>query len=326
MDIGWRRGGTPAVPLLGGEGFDVGVAVEDAGDEFAVGPAQDQAVDALIGADSKSDLIPKLVRGLLGAKRRGRWENTQENCFILLALDRYFNTYEKVTPDFIARAWLGDALAGSREFRGRTTDRSQLDIPMNWLLAQPARQNLVLGKEGAGRLYYRIGMTYAPSNLQLKPLDAGFTVTRSYEAIDNPDDVRRNEDGSWRIRAGAQVRVRVTMVAQTRRYHVALVDPLPAGLEALNPELATTGPIPGDPRDPNAGAWWRRWWNWFEHQNMRDERIEAFTSMLWEGVYNYTYVARATTPGVFVVPPAKAEEMYHPETFGRSGTDRVVVE
>jgi uncharacterized protein YfaS (alpha-2-macroglobulin family) len=43
-------------------------------------------------------------------------------------------------------------------------------------------------------------------------------------------------------------------------------------------------------------------------------------------VYSYSYVARATTPGTFVVPPAKAEEMYAPETFGRTGTDRVVVE
>ena len=29
--------------------------------------------------------------------------------------------------------------------------------------------------------------------------------------------------------------------------------------------------------------------------------------------------------GVFVVPPTKAEEMYTPETFGRSGTDRVEI-
>jgi len=40
-------------------------------------------------------------------------------------------------------------------------------------------------------------------------------------------------------------------------------------------------------------------------------------------VHEYTYVAVATTPGRYVAPPAKAEEMYHPETFGRSGTDRV---
>jgi len=58
----------------------------------------------------------------------------------------------------------------------------------------------------------------------------------------------------------------------------------------------------------------------------RDERAEAFASLLWEGVYNYSYVTRATTPGQFVVPPAKAEEMYHPETFGRTGTDFVKVE
>ena len=58
---------------------------------------------------------------------------------------------------------------------------------------------------------------------------------------------------------------------------------------------------------------------------MRDERTEAFTTLLWGGVHSYVYYARATTPGTFVVPPAKAEEMYHPETFGRSGTDRVEI-
>jgi uncharacterized protein YfaS (alpha-2-macroglobulin family) len=59
---------------------------------------------------------------------------------------------------------------------------------------------------------------------------------------------------------------------------------------------------------------------------MRDERVEAFTSLLYEGVYDYSYVARATTPGSFVVPPPKAEEMYAPETFGRGAGDRVIVE
>ena len=144
--------------------------------------------------------------------------------------------------------------------------------------------------------------------------------------MDKPEDVRRDADGTWHVRAGAQVRIRLTMVARARRTHVALVDPLPAGLEATNPALAVTGNVPEDPQQLKArGGWW--WWrNWFEHQNLRDERAEAFTSLLWEGVYDYTYVARATTPGTFVVPPPKAEEMYHPETFGRGATDRLVVE
>jgi uncharacterized protein YfaS (alpha-2-macroglobulin family) len=283
-------------------------------------------LESLIDVDPGNDLIPKLVRGLLGHRKQGRWENTQENCFVLIALDRYFEVYEKATPDFVARAWLGNAYAGGHEFKGRTTDRHEVNIPMNYLAGQGGAQNLILAKEGAGRLYYRIGMQYAPASLQLKPADYGFTVTRIYEAIDHANDVRREEDGTWRIKAGAQVRVRLTMVAPARRYHVALVDPLPAGLETLNSELATTGYIPQDPQDQTPDGWWRRWYRWFEHQNMRDERVEAFTSLLWEGVYNYSYVTRATTPGVFIVPPSKAEEMYHPETFGRGATDRVVIE
>lgn len=44
------------------------------------------------------------------------------------------------------------------------------------------------------------------------------------------------------------------------------------------------------------------------------------------GTHEYSYVADAITPGVFVVPPAKAEEIYAPEVFGRSGSDVVVIE
>ncbi len=284
-------------------------------------------LEALIGDQPQNDLIPKLVRGLLAHRKEGRWENTQENAFVLLALDKYFNTYEKVTPDFVARAWLGQAYAGGHEFKGRSTDRYNVNVPMKYLVEQGGQQNLILSKEGAGRLYYRVGMTYAPTSLKLDAADYGFTVERKYEAVEKADDVRRDADGTWHIKAGAKVRVRLTMVAQSRRYHVALVDPLPAGLEPMNPALAVTGSVPQDPNstDFQRGYWW--WWRtWYEHQNMRDERVEAFTSLLWEGVYNYSYVARATTPGSFVAPPAKAEEMYHPETFGRSSSDRVIVE
>jgi hypothetical protein len=186
-------------------------------------------------------------------------------------------------------------------------------------------QDLILSKEGPGRLYYRLGLRYAPADLELDPLDMGFVVQRSYEAVDDPADVSRDADGVWHIRSGARVRVRLTMVAENRRYHVALADPLPAGLEIVNPALAVSGATPQDPSSPDYryGWWW--WSTWSDHQNMRDERAEAFTPLLWEGVYQYTYIARATTPGRFVVPPAKAEEMYSPDVFGRSGSDTVVV-
>jgi uncharacterized protein YfaS (alpha-2-macroglobulin family) len=96
----------------------------------------------------------------------------------------------------------------------------------------------------------------------------------------------------------------------------------------LNPALAVTGSVAEEDQQarttPVGWWWWRR--TWFEHQNLRDDRAEAFTSLMREGVYTYSYTARATTPGTFVVPPAKAEEMYAPETFGRGQSDRVIVE
>lgn len=287
-------------------------------------------LDVLIADQPESDLIPKLVNGLLAHRTRGRWGNTQENVFVLLALDRYFNTFEAQTPDFVANIWLGDTFVGGHAYQGRTTERHQTTIPMAYLMdAIPqagATQDLILGKEGPGRLYYRLGLRYAPTNLDLDPVDMGFVIQRSYEAVDDPEDVYQDADGVWHIKAGARVRVRLGMVADNRRYHVALVDPLPAGLEIINPALAVSGDLPQDPNSPDYryGWWW--WGTWYEHQNMRDERAEAFASLLWEGVYQYTYVARATTPGTFIVPPAKAEEMYSPEVFGRGSSDWVIVE
>ena len=65
-------------------------------------------LDALIVETPASDLIPKVVAGLMNGRTNGRWSNTQENVFVLLAMDRYFNTYEATTPDFVARMWLGE--------------------------------------------------------------------------------------------------------------------------------------------------------------------------------------------------------------------------
>ena len=285
-------------------------------------------LEALVVDQPDSDLITKLVRGLLGHRTAGRWGNTQENVWVLLAMDRYFSRFESRTPDFVARIWLGEQYAAGQAFQGRSAENVNLDLPMQFIQESATNADgdlsLILQKEGPGRLYYRLGLRYAPTDLTLDPADHGFTVERIYESVDDPGDVSRDEDGVWHIRAGARVRVKLTMAAPSRRVHVALVDPLPAGLEILNPELAVTAELP---LDPSRSQGKRRWLgSWYQHQNLRDERAEAFTSYLWAGVYEYSYMARATTPGAFVAPPAKAEEMYAPETFGRTGTDWIVVE
>jgi uncharacterized protein YfaS (alpha-2-macroglobulin family) len=285
-------------------------------------------LESLIAVRPEHPLIPKLVHGLMAHRIKGRWRNTQESAFVLLALDSYFRTYEAQTPDFVARVWLGDRFAAEHEYRGRTTEQAYLSVPMKALCDLGSGADVVLAKEGPGRMYYRLGLDYVPSELQLNAENCGFQVSRTYEAVgagnDAGDDVRRDDNGVWHIRAGAQVRVRLKLVAASRRYHVALVDPLPAGLEPLNPALAVTPEVDSSKTPRTFAEWWKQ--HWFNHQNLRDDRVEVFSALLWEGVYEYEYTARATTRGNFIVPPTKAEEMYHPETFGRSRSDRVVIE
>jgi uncharacterized protein YfaS (alpha-2-macroglobulin family) len=43
-----------------------------------------------------------------------------------------------------------------------------------------------------------------------------------------------------------------------------------------------------------------------------------FARVLWKGTYTASYVARATTVGTFVRPPAQAEETYNASVGGRS--------
>jgi hypothetical protein len=182
--------------------------------------------------------------------------------------------------------------------------------------------------------------------------------------VDKTSDVHKDAGGVWHFKAGATVRAKVTFSCLGARYHVALADPLAAGTEPVNSELSGNRtlipekavndnappvvppdlsgvplsdlPLPSSlPPPPLPGApvfadvqdespWWT--WSWFDHQDLRDHEAEAFAPLLNAGTYTYSYLVRATTPGAYIVPPCKAEEMYMPETFGRTATEHVVVE
>src|SRR6185503_13463597 len=136
---------------------------------------------------------------------------------------------------------------------------------------------------------------------------------RSYEAVDDPSDVVKTAAG-WTIRLGARVRVRLEASCTTQNSSVALVDPMPAGFEAINTRLATSERAP---KSVSSGEW--------NHVELRDERAEAFALDLEAGTHAFSYAVRATTPGTFIAAPAKAEDMYEPETFGRSTSETVTI-
>jgi uncharacterized protein YfaS (alpha-2-macroglobulin family) len=64
-------------------------------------------------------------------------------------------------------------------------------------------------------------------------------------------------------------------------------------------------------------CWQNNLWH-FNHRELRDDQVFLFADDLPAGVYEYEYLVRATTPGKFRLRPARAYEMYFPETFGQT--------
>jgi uncharacterized protein YfaS (alpha-2-macroglobulin family) len=117
------------------------------------------------------------------------------------------------------------------------------------------------------------------------------------------------------------------VVVPDRRYYVAVDDPLPAGLEGVDMKLKTsaTSSLGSKSKNKIYDFWSLYSFRRPSHEEMRDDRYVLFWNRLPAGVYEYTYLARATSTGRFVVPPLKAHEMYHPEVFGRNGTEVVEI-
>jgi alpha-2-macroglobulin len=173
-------------------------------------------------------------------------------------------------------------------------------------------------------VFFYFTVREVPQERPVRPADAGIKVERWYERYDAPTPVTTVAEGDL-------VRVKVRITVPTLRNFVVVDDALPAGLEAVDLSLRTAGlppvaqeqPQNESESEPTSSPWWygywdSGWWSPFDHRELRDDRVVFVATTLWPGTYTTTYVARATTPGVFVRPPTHAEEMYNPGVNGRS--------
>ncbi len=132
---------------------------------------------------------------------------------------------------------------------------------------------------------------------------------------------------SLSARAGDLVVVDVLLESAEPQEQVVLDDPLPAGLEAVDFDLATTGQLHavGDsvrtdkkpPKDAldDIGMPFR---TATYHRELKDDRVLTFIPHVAPGMYHFRYLARATAVGTYVMPPTSAGCMYSPEVFGRT--------
>lgn len=274
--------------------------------------AQAMVLAALLEVDPASSLIDPLAIGLKAARQTGGdWTSTQENLWSLVALSAY------------ARRSPGGTTTLAVTVGGKTTKRTITGTEV-------ATQTFALDDTALDTVKIAVD---SPANVSARVREArvdagaaqstGFRVTREY------DDVQGHPKSSFK--AGELVSVKITVHVDADQAWVALVDPLPAGFEVMNPKLASGGvrtkQSPDDQRDDDDSFSYEAYWRGLQwvHQDLRDDRVQWFADRIQSGDYEMNYQARATIDGTFAAMPATIEAMYEPNLRGRTARTTVVV-
>ncbi|MGC8897764.1 MAG: MG2 domain-containing protein [Bacteroidota bacterium] len=277
-------------------------------------------LQALLEIGMRDSFLSRIARWIMDEQRIGRWRSTQENAYVVNALQAYFNLYEREAPDFKAQITVAKKRLLGRIFRGRELSPYSKSVK---LTSFPAEKQLpvVISKSGQGTLYYGIRMNYYPRRDSL-PRDEGIAILKTISPIGG------SPQSSGKFGAGLVYKVTLTVVTPQERHFVVVDDPLPAGFEAINLSFETESRqlAQGLHNEDVNNEYDDYWWGGFNHVEQKDDRVLIFADALLGGVHTYSYLVRATTYGTFGMPATHAEQMYEPEVFGRTVGKIIVVQ
>lgn len=288
---------------------------------------------ALSRAQPEQPLLAQTVRWLVVARGEQRWSTPVERATAVLSLTTYAvgtgelagNFHYEVDVD--TRTILSGLVKQGEPLKDAKVTLSLAEFKAGGSSIIAFLRDFTL----PGRLYYTMNLRYQTPAQDVEALNRGFAISHQYSLLDAPGTE------VTQAKLGDTVRVTVTILAPSDRHYVVIEDLLPAGLEPIDTRLQTVDPALKatleDERRKAAEAkqggymapWFRWYWSPWQFTETRDDRTVLMTDFLPKGVYEYTYYARATTPGDFFVAPAHAEETYFPETFGRGDSGRFEV-
>ncbi len=288
---------------------------------------------ALTEVDPDHPLIEETARWLALARSADRWKSSVERAQGMASLGAYAELTGETRGvyDYSVLVNTDTVLDGRFDVpAGDYLDAASValaDLP----LGEVSRVQFERESGTPGRLYYGLNLRYVTPAAGIEALNRGFAVSHRYSLLEDPETPITSAS------VGDVVRVTVTVVAPADRLFVQVEDSLPAGLEPIDPQLNIVSPRlreqlreeQAEAVRANAPGYCAPWYGWcyspWEQVDVRDDRLVLQASRLTQGVHEYVYYARATTPGDFFVAPVHAEETYLPEVFGRSDSSRFTV-
>ena len=278
-------------------------------------------LDTFVQINPKNSVTANAVRWLMAHRNSGHWRSTQETTWSLISLTDWLTASNEYETNYQFAVGLnGDSLQQGQASPTNLLDSIKLKVALKDLLKDEVNYLVLTRGDGTGNLYYTAYMSATLPVEQVQPLDQGISVSRQYFELTDT----KNKTPITEASRGDLVRVRVTIVAPAALHYAVIDDPLPAGLEAIDSSLATDTAVPTvyTLQDYSERGW--GWW-YFDHTELRDEKVVLSAQYLPAGTYVYTYVARASTAGTFKVIPTTASEFYFPDVAGRGAGSLFVV-
>jgi uncharacterized protein YfaS (alpha-2-macroglobulin family) len=182
------------------------------------------------------------------------------------------------------------------------------------LIAAGAQQKLAVESD----------VTYLPAEdgSHVAPASAGFVVTRDVAKLDPTGAPSKKQlldkpGTTIALAVGDVVEDSVEIVNPVERHHVAIVIPLAAGMEPLNPTLATAPPEATPSAEPTLAP---------SYMSFLDDQVAYFYETLPKGTFNFHLRSKAGEPGRFIQPAAYAQMMYDDAVGGNGAGALVTIE
>src|SRR5690606_24380376 len=273
------------------------------------------ALDAFIKLDPDNAIIPNAVRYLMSVRNEQAWETTQETAWAVMALTDWMVVSGELNPDYAYSVSVnGESLAEATATPETASQTYDLFVQVSELLVDQANELVISRTEGEGNLYYTAHLRAFLPVPEVEPVNNGLIIERRYILTGDESETPISE-----AHVGDTVQVRLTIIVPETRHYVVVEDPIPAGTDAVNPDLNISQQIGTRPainrEDPLSQGW--GWW-WFSEIEFRDEKVVLYATYLPAGTYEFVYTIRAGLPGEYNVIPATGYQFYFPEVYGRS--------
>jgi len=255
----------------------------------------------------------------------GYFGNTRDTSWVLVAVCDYLRHHpeENGAPAGTVAVRLNDTVVRTIDLATDVKGEPEVVLDLPTKLLRTGKNTLELVREGgSGTIFYAGALRQtvaAPAGAELAPVvSGGVTVTREVLRV----LPRKVGDDAWRLatepvadgrfQQGDRLRVRLTITAEKDSSYVVIEDGFPSGAEVTERGTADEE-VTGE------------WGFWYDHVDVRDDRIAFFASSLPAGTHVIEYNLRAQTPGTCRALPTEITGMYDAALHSSSAGTKIEV-